>query len=144
MTPPIGLALATKLFPNRWTNDEHGSAAPALVLGLSFITEGAIPFAARDPLRVIPAIVVGSATAGAISMGADSATSVPHGGVFDLFVPGAVEKPLIWLLAVVAGTVVTAGVLFVTKRPIAASPIDLTAVPATVGADTPSSALATV
>lgn len=144
MTPPIGLALATKLFPNRWTTDEHGSAAPALVLGLSFITEGAIPFAARDPLRVIPAIVVGSATAGAISMGADSATSVPHGGVFDLFVPGAVEKPLIWLLAVVVGTVVTAGVLFVTKRPIAASPIDLTAVGSTVGADTPSSELATV
>lgn len=119
MTPPIGLALATKLFPNRWTADEHGSAAPALVLGLSFITEGAIPFAARDPLRVIPALVAGSATAGAISMGVDASTSVPHGGIFDLFVPGAVSGALWWLLAVVAGTVVTAGVLFVTKRPVA-------------------------
>jgi len=143
MTPPIGLALATKVFPDRWTHDEHGSAAPALVLGLSFITEGAIPFAARDPLRVIPALMVGSATAGAISMGADSSTSVPHGGVFDLFVPGAVAGPLVWLLAVVAGTVVTAGVLFVTKRPIVAagSSIDLTAGDAVV---LPTSDLATV
>ena len=110
--------------------------------GLSFITEGAIPLPPRSAPGD-PAIVVGSATAGAISMGADSATSVPHGGVFDRSCRCGREA-LIWLLAVVAGTVVTAGVLFVTKRPIAAAPIDLTAVPATVGADTPSSALATV
>lgn len=116
MTPPIGLALATVLFPSRWTTEEHEAGKAAFVLGLSFITEGAIPFAARDPLRVIPACIIGSATAGAISMGIGAATAVPHGGIFDLFVPGAVQQALGWLLAVVVGTLVTTAVLFVTKR----------------------------
>jgi PTS system fructose-specific IIC component len=116
MTPPLGLAVATVLFPGRWTRDERQAGKPAFVLGLSFITEGAIPFAARDPVRVIPALVVGSATAGAISLGLDAATEVPHGGIFDLFVPGAVDNALAWLLAIVVGTAVTTGVLFVTKR----------------------------
>lgn len=118
MTPPIGLAVATRLFPNRWTTDERGSAAPTFLLGLSFITEGAIPFAARDPLRVIPALIAGSATAGAISMGAGAATSVPHGGLFDLFVPGAVQSALMWFVAIIAGSLVTTAVLFFTKRPV--------------------------
>jgi PTS system fructose-specific IIC component len=119
MTPPLGLAVATVLFPGRWTKDEHEAGKPAFVLGLSFITEGAIPFAARDPIHVIPALVVGSATAGAISLGLDAATVVPHGGIFDLFVPGAVDNALAWLLAIVVGTLVTTAVLFVTKRPLA-------------------------
>jgi PTS system fructose-specific IIC component len=119
MTPPLGLAVATVLFPGRWTKDEHEAGKPAFVLGLSFITEGAIPFAARDPVHVIPALVVGSATAGAISLGLDAATVVPHGGIFDLFVPGAVDNALAWLLAIVVGTLVTTAVLFVTKRPLA-------------------------
>lgn len=118
MTPPIGLAVATRLFPNRWTTDERGSAAPTFLLGLSFITEGAIPFAARDPLRVIPALIAGSATAGAISMGAGAATSVPHGGLFDLFVPGAVQSALMWFVAIIVGSLVTTAVLFFTKRPV--------------------------
>jgi len=118
MTPPIGLAIATILFPGRFTRDEHEAGKPAFVLGLSFITEGAIPFAARDPVRVIPALVVGSATAGAISLGVGASTVVPHGGIFDLFVPGAVEKPLAWLVAIVVGSLVTTGVLFFTKRPV--------------------------
>jgi fructose PTS system EIIBC or EIIC component len=119
MTPPLGLAVATILFANRWTPDEHEAGKPAFVLGLSFIPEGAIPFAARDPIRVIPALIVGSATAGALSLGLGAATEVPHGGIFDLFVPGAVDKPLAWLLAIVAGTAVTTGVLFFSKRPVA-------------------------
>jgi PTS system fructose-specific IIC component len=125
MTPPIGLALATVLFPGRWTRDEHEAGKPAWVLGLSFITEGAIPFAARDPVRVIPALVAGSATAGAISLGMDASTEVPHGGIFDLFVPGAVDNAVWWLFAIVVGTLVTTAVLLVTKRPVgAAVPVD--------------------
>jgi fructose PTS system EIIBC or EIIC component len=118
MTPPIGLAIGTILFPGRWTRDEHEAGKPAFVLGLSFITEGAIPFAARDPVRVIPALVVGSATAGAISLGIGASTTVPHGGIFDLFVPGAVEKPLAWLTAIVVGSLVTTAALFMIKRPV--------------------------
>jgi PTS system fructose-specific IIC component len=120
MTPPLGLALATLLFPGRWQPQEREAGKPAWVLGLSFITEGAIPFAARDPLRVIPALAIGSAVAGAISLGAGAGMSVPHGGIFDLFVPGAVEKVGAWALAIVAGTVVTTAILFLTKRGAAA------------------------
>jgi PTS system fructose-specific IIC component len=116
MTPPLGLGLATLLFPGRWQPQEREAGKPAWVLGLSFITEGAIPFAARDPLRVIPALAIGSAAAGAISLGAGAGMSVPHGGIFDLFVPGAVEKVGAWALAIVAGTVVTTAILFFTKR----------------------------
>jgi PTS system fructose-specific IIC component len=120
MTPPLGLGLATLLFPGRWQPQEREAGKPAWVLGLSFITEGAIPFAARDPLRVIPALAIGSAAAGAISLGAGAGMSVPHGGIFDLFVPGAVEKVGAWALAIVAGTVVTTAILFFTKRGAAA------------------------
>ena len=120
MTPPLGLALATTLFPNRWLPDEHEAGKPAYVLGLSFITEGAIPFAARDPLRVLPPCIAGSAIVGAISLGAGVSTVVPHGGIFVLFVPGATEKPLVWLLALIAGMLITTAGLFFTKRPIEA------------------------
>ncbi len=119
MTPPLGLALATTLFPNRWLPDEHEAGKPAYVLGLCFITEGAIPFAARDPLRVLPAAIAGSALAGAMSLGMGATSSVPHGGAILLFVPNALEKPLAWLAALVAGTVVTTVALFFLKRPIA-------------------------
>lgn len=115
MTPPLGLALATVLFPNRWLPEEHEAGKPAWVLGLSFITEGAIPFAARDPIRVLPALIAGSAVAGALSAGLGAATVVPHGGIFDLFVPNAVTNVAAWLLALVIGTLITTGVLFFTK-----------------------------
>ncbi len=118
MTPPLGLALATTLFPNRWLPDEHEAGKPAYVLGLSFITEGAIPFAARDPLRVIPAAIAGSAVAAAISLGFGVSTLVPHGGIFVFFVPNAMEKPLVWIVAMAVGTVITTAVLFVLKPPI--------------------------
>lgn len=118
MTPPLGLALAAFVFRNRFDLEEREAAGPALVLGLSFITEGAIPFAAKDPLRVIPALVVGSATAGAISMLCNVQFLVPHGGIFAALIPGAVTNLVPYLGAIAVGTVVTAAVLFFTKKPV--------------------------
>ncbi len=105
MTPPLGLALATVLRPKRFTDGERESGKAAWLLGLSFITEGAIPFAAGDPLRVIPSVVVGSATAGAISMAFDAQLRAPHGGIFVL---GLIDGKLGYLLAGAVGTAVTA------------------------------------
>jgi len=118
MTPPLGLALAAFLFKNRFDLEEREAAAPALVLGLSFITEGAIPFAAKDPLRVIPALMLGSAVTGAISMVAGVQFLVPHGGVFAAVIPGAVTHLAAYFGAIAAGTLVTTGALFFLKRPI--------------------------
>jgi len=119
MVPPLGLALATRLFRNRFTTEELEASGAAAVLGLAFVTEGAIPFAARDPLRVIPSLMAGSAVAGAISMGAGVELRVPHGGVFVLPIPGAVTHLLAYGAAIVAGTIVTALVVGLLKRPIA-------------------------
>ena len=118
MTPPLGLALACFLFKNKFDLEEREAAGPALVLGISFITEGAIPFAAKDPIRVIPALIAGSAVAGAISMVSNVQLLVPHGGIFAALIPGAVTNLLAYAIAIIAGTVVTAGVLFFLKRPI--------------------------
>jgi PTS system fructose-specific IIC component len=118
MTPPLGIALATRLFRDRFTNDEREAGKAAAVLGLAFITEGAIPFAARDPLRVIPAMVIGSAIAGAISMAAGVELRVPHGGAFVLPIPNAVTHLGTYLLALVAGAVSTALVLRATLKPV--------------------------
>lgn len=118
MTPPLGLALAATLFKNRFTADEHEASKAAYVLGISFITEGAIPYAARDPFRVIPSIMVGSAVAGAMSMVFDVNLMVPHGGIFVLFIPKAVTHLLNYLIAIVCGSIVTAGMLFVLKSPL--------------------------
>ncbi|WP_119681386.1 PTS fructose transporter subunit IIBC [Indioceanicola profundi] len=119
MTPPLGLALACRLFASRFTKDEREAGNAAAVLGLAFVTEGAIPFAARDPLRVIPALVAGSALAGAISMGFAAELKVPHGGVFVLPIPNAVTHLGGYLLALVVGTAVTALMLRLLLRPIA-------------------------
>ena len=118
MTPPLGLALACFLFKNKFDLEEREAAGPALVLGISFITEGAIPFAAKDPIRVIPALIAGSAVAGAISMVSNVQLLVPHGGIFAALIPGAVTNLIAYGIAIIAGTVVTAGVLFFLKRPI--------------------------
>lgn len=120
MTPALGVGLAAFLFRNRFDEDERRAGGPAVVLGLSFITEGAIPFAAKDPLRVIPALVLGSAAAGALSMLWGVRLLVPHGGVFAAVIPGAVTGLLAYLAAIAIGTAVTAGALLALKRPLAA------------------------
>jgi PTS system fructose-specific IIC component len=116
MTPPLGVALATFLFPGRFTEEEREAGVSTAALGFSFITEGAIPFAARDPFRVIPANMAGSALAGAISMAAGVELKVPHGGIFVLPIPNAVTHLGIYAFAIVAGSVLTALVLGVVKQ----------------------------
>ena len=112
MTPPLGIALATVLRPKRFTPAERESGKAAWLLGLSFITEGAIPFAAADPLRVIPSLVAGSAVAGGVSMAADAELRAPHGGIFVL---GLIDGKLGYVLAGVLGTLVTAALLVLLK-----------------------------
>lgn len=118
MTPPLGIALATYLFKNRFTVAERDGGKAAAVMGLAFITEGAIPFAAKDPARVIPALVAGSAVAGAISMVSHSELRVPHGGAFVLPIPNAVTNLGMYLVAMVVGTVLTAILLGMLKKPV--------------------------
>jgi fructose PTS system EIIBC or EIIC component len=118
MTPPLGISLATLLGPSRFAREEREAGKAAGVLGLSFITEGAIPFAAKDPLRVIPAMVAGSAVAGAISMYFGCGLRAPHGGVFVLAIPNAVSNLGWYAVAIVAGAVVTAAALLIVKRPL--------------------------
>ena len=116
MTPPLGLALATRLFPARFTKPEREAGGAAAVLGAAFITEGAIPFAAADPLRVIPSLVAGSAVAGALALTLGVTLKVPHGGLFVLPIPNAVTNPLGAVLALAAGTLVTAMLAGLLKR----------------------------
>ncbi|MEE7566672.1 PTS fructose transporter subunit EIIBC, partial [Xanthomonas sp. Kuri4-3] len=113
-----GIALAAWAFRNRFTREERGSATAAGVLGLAFVTEGAIPYAARDPLRTIPALMLGSAVAGAISMAAGAELKVPHGGVFVLPIPNAVTHLGTYVLALLVGTALTALALRVLKKPV--------------------------
>ncbi|ADH61830.1 PTS system, fructose subfamily, IIC subunit [Thermoanaerobacter mathranii subsp. mathranii str. A3] len=114
MTPPLGLALATVLFRDRFTKEEIEAGKAAWVLGASFITEGAIPFAAADPFRVIPSIMVGSAVTGALSMLFHIELRAPHGGIF--VIPIAVSNPLLYIGAIAVGTVVTALMIAVLKK----------------------------
>lgn len=116
MTPPLGIALATFLFPSRFNEEEREAKFSTAALGFSFITEGAIPFAARDPFRVIPCDMLGSAVAGAISMGAGVELMVPHGGIFVLPIPHAVTHLGVYFIALLAGTVVTAVALGIVKK----------------------------
>lgn len=100
MIPPLAIALCTTLFPKKFTSDERRSGAVNYIMGLCFITEGAIPFAASDPLRVIPSCVAGSALAGALSMWFGCSLMAPHGGIFVL---GIMNGKLLYLLALAAG-----------------------------------------
>ncbi|MFP3123675.1 fructose-specific PTS transporter subunit EIIC [Ectobacillus funiculus] len=106
MVPPLGMALATTFFRSKFTKDERESGKTCYIMGASFITEGAIPFAAADPARVIPACVIGSATAGALSMVFKIALPAPHGGLFLL--PVVIGNPLLYLVAILSGAIVTA------------------------------------
>src|SRR2546421_168240 len=119
MTPPLALGLATYLFKNRFTHDEREAGKSVWVLGLAFITEGAIPYAAEDPFRVIPACILGSAVAGGLSMLFGCQLRVPHGGIFVLPIPNVVTHLPMYLLAIVICTLVSTGALVVLKRPIA-------------------------
>lgn len=119
MVPPLGIALACWLFRSRFSDEEREASKAAGVLGLAFITEGAIPYVARDPLRVIPACVIGAAVTGGLSMMWGIALQAPHGGVFVLAIPNAVNHVLPYAAAIAAGTVATALALGVFKKPLA-------------------------
>lgn len=112
MVPPLAMALATTLRPKLFNENERENGKAAWLLGASFISEGAIPFASADPVRVIPSTIVGGAIAGAISMGAHVASPAPHGGIWII---GLAQNPLMFLAAVVAGTVVSALLYVVLK-----------------------------
>lgn len=116
MVPPIGLGLATFLARRKFAQSEREAGKAALVLGLCFISEGAIPFAAKDPLRVIPASIAGGALTGALSMYFGCKLMAPHGGLFVLLIPNAINHALLYLLAIVAGSVVTAVVYALLKK----------------------------
>ncbi|MDQ8738873.1 fructose-specific PTS transporter subunit EIIC [Paenibacillus sp. LHD-38] len=118
MTPPLGLWLATLLAKNKFTKEEKDAGKAASVLGISFITEGAIPFAAGDPFRVIPSIVAGSAVTGALSMAFGATLRAPHGGIFVLPIPNAVSHLALYALAIIIGTVITAVMLSILKKPV--------------------------
>ncbi len=118
MVPPLGLALASILFKNRFSLDEREAAGATAVLGISFITEGAIPYAAKDPLRLIPALMLGSAVTGAIAMVFGCELRVPHGGAFVLWIPNAVTNLGPYLVAILVGTLVTTAALFFLKKPV--------------------------
>lgn len=113
MVPPIAIALATTFFKNRFTEQQRKSGVVNYIMGLSFITEGAIPFAAADPLRVIPSCVIGSATAGGLSMFFDCTLRAPHGGIF---VVPTIGNPLLYLVAIFAGAVLSALCLGIVKK----------------------------
>lgn len=113
MTPPCAIALATLLFKNKFTKEERDAGPTNFIMGLAFITEGAIPFAASDPLHVLPSCIIGSALAGALSMAFHCTLMAPHGGIFVFPVVG---NAVMYLVALVAGTVVSALLLGVLKK----------------------------
>lgn len=114
---PLALGLATIIARRKFDKAQQEGGKAALVLGLCFITEGAIPFAARDPMRVLPCCIVGGAVTGAISMAVGAKLMAPHGGLFVLLIPGAITPVLGYLLAIVAGTLVAGLSYAVLKRP---------------------------
>jgi len=116
MTPPLGLALATFIAKRRFTLAEREAGKVASVLGISFITEGAIPFAANDPIRVLPACIIGSAITGALSMLFGCTLRAPHGGIFVMAIPNAVGQVGLYIVAIAVGTLATALAIMQLKR----------------------------
>ncbi|MBA1237837.1 PTS fructose-like transporter subunit IIB [Pseudomonas kunmingensis] len=117
MVPPIGMGIATLLARRKFAQTEREAGKAALVLGCCFISEGAIPFAAKDPLRVIPASIAGGALTGALSMAFGAKLLAPHGGLFVLLIPNAINHALLYLVAILAGSLVTGVIYAVIKRP---------------------------
>lgn len=115
MVPPIAIALSTTFFKNRWTSADRKAGVVNYIMGLSFITEGAIPYAAADPGRVLPSCIVGSALAGAISAAFGCTSPAPHGGAWVIAVIG---NPVMYLVALIAGSVVAALILSFLKKPL--------------------------
>ena len=113
MVPPLAIALATIIFKNKFTEEERKAGPTNFIMGLSFITEGAIPFAASDPLHVLPACVVGSAVAGGLSMAFGCTLMAPHGGIF---VVPTIGNPLMYLVALVIGSFIACGLLGLLKK----------------------------
>ncbi|EOI3568534.1 PTS fructose transporter subunit IIBC [Cronobacter dublinensis] len=117
MVPPLAMGIATLVARRKFDKGQQEGGKAALVLGLCFISEGAIPFAARDPMRVIPCCIVGGAVTGAISMAIGAKLMAPHGGLFVLLIPGAITPVLGYLLAIVAGSLLAGLVYAFLKRP---------------------------
>lgn len=115
MVPPIAIALATLFFKNKFTEEERKAGPTNFIMGLSFITEGAIPFAAADPIRVLPACVAGAAVAGALSMAFNCTLMAPHGGIFVFLTVG---NPLMYLVALAVGSAISCVLLGVLKKDI--------------------------
>ena len=116
MVPPLAIALCTTFFKNRFTDSERKAGVTNYVMGLSFITEGAIPFAAADPARVIPSCIIGSAITGALSMAFECTLRAPHGGIF---VVPTIGNPLMYLVAIAVGSIITMILLAILKKPLA-------------------------
>jgi PTS system fructose-specific IIC component len=116
MVPPLAMGLATIVARNKFEKSEQEGGKAALVLGLCFISEGAIPFAARDPMRVLPCCIAGGALTGALSMAFGAKLMAPHGGLFVLLIPGAISPVLLYLVAIIAGTLLAGLGYAVLKR----------------------------
>ncbi|QKJ87853.1 PTS system fructose-specific transporter subunits IIBC [Paramixta manurensis] len=121
MVPPLAMGVATLVARHKFNQGQREGGKAALVLGLCFISEGAIPFAARDPMRVLPCCIVGGAVTGAISMAVGAKLMAPHGGLFVLLIPGAITPILGYLLAIVVGTLLAGLSYALLKRPEAVS-----------------------
>nr|WP_310615953.1 PTS fructose transporter subunit IIBC [Pantoea cypripedii] len=117
MVPPLAMGLATIVARRKFNKGQQEGGKAALVLGLCFISEGAIPFAARDPMRVLPCCIIGGAVTGAISMAIGAKLMAPHGGLFVLLIPGAITPVLGYLMAIVIGTAVAGLGYAILKRP---------------------------
>ena len=113
MVPPLAVALSTTFFRKKWTEEERKAGLVNYIMGLSFISEGAIPYAAADPIRILPACIIGSAVAGALSAAAGCMSPAPHGG---LWVVAVISNPLMYVVALLAGSAVAALIMSLLKK----------------------------
>lgn len=127
MVPPLAMSFATLIARRKFSKAEQESGKAAFVLGLCFISEGAIPFAARDPLRVLPSCIIGGAITGGMALAFGSQLMAPHGGLFVLAIPGAIKPVLGYLLSIVVGSVVAGTIYAVIKKPETKSELAATA-----------------
>ncbi|MFK4025991.1 PTS fructose-like transporter subunit IIB [Stutzerimonas balearica] len=128
MVPPIGMGIATLIARRKFAQTEREAGKAALVLGCCFISEGAIPFAAKDPLRVIPASIAGGALTGALSMAFGAKLLAPHGGLFVLLIPNAINHALLYVVAILAGSLLT-GVVYALIKQSETQPLSVDAAP---------------